>query len=242
MVAPADLAVPGMALVTVSAIVDPLDLSGPRDACGPDCERFVAKWQAWWDSAFSETNAPAMLTTPSTRDAYRQLIGPKSRNMLAKAARNGVYFADFDHDAHLDAIHEINRSMPVRSGGPMRPAYMIRPPAIGPTPRLCERHRHHWLGGWAPDWKRNAHDLKLIAYCHLVVVNELAVINTILAHGDHLDTGVMNALIDEIARRSTDDGTIRFTNYLTMHGPAGLTRFKRSVGFVTTPIERRTDG
>lgn len=221
-----------------AGLLPPLDLRGPRDACGPDCDRFIAKWEAWWDAAFSETNRPAMLATPPTHDAYLKLIGSKSRNMLVKARRCDVVCSTIEHDAHLDELHAINRSMPVRSGGAMRPAYMIRPPAIGPAPQLCGRHRSEWIGALIGE---GAEPFRLVAYCHLIVANELAVINTILGHGDYLKYGIMNALVADLARRATNDDTIRYTNYLTLHGPERLSRFKRSVGFATIPIDRRRD-
>lgn len=208
----------------------PVDLAGPRDGCGPDCPTFVAKWETWWDETF-DRHAPAMIAI-ADQDTYLQLIGSKSRNMLRKAARHGYRFEQFNRNDHVDAIYAINRSKPVRSGGAMRRAYLERPALISHSPRLCRHHALESVGMFI--------DSTLVAYAHLAAVNEVVVVNTILGHADHLPNGVMNALIcatvDGLHRHSP---TVRYLNYTTLTGPAGLTRFKQSVGFAETPLERK---
>jgi hypothetical protein len=206
-----------------------VDLAGPRDGCGAHCAELIDKWETWYDRAF-DLHPPAMIAI-ADQAAYLQLIGAKSRNMLRKAVRHGYTFEPFDRNDQLDAIYAINRSKPVRSGGAMRRAYLERP---APLTRqdLCGRHGLESVGMFVGP--------TLVAYAHLVGVNQLVIINTILGHADHLPNGVMNALI-----AATVDGLnrnapyVRYLNYTTLTGPEGLTRFKESVGFAETPLERK---
>lgn len=222
------------------ATLEPLDLEAiVRDADGfryvpgphgDDCQAFVRKWTEWWDRSFGPGKPPAMVAITEP-DEYRQLIGAKSRNMLNRAETIGIVCGPFDHDAHLEDLFRINRSMPVRSGGPMRPAYLQRPALIERQPRLCDLHRSVWIGATLNG--------ELRAYAHLVVVHELGIVNTILGEGPYLRaTGLMNKLVHYLVAHCGSLGFVRYLNYLTLDGPAGLVHFKTSVGFRATPIER----
>lgn len=213
------------------ALVDASSLADPGH--GADCSAFTAKWRDWYDRSFGPGRLPAMIEI--RRDEfYLELIGTKSRNMLRRADTIGFTCAEFDHDLELEAIYRINRSKPVRSGGPMREAYMRRPALIDRPLDLCRDHRSIWIGA------RLAGELR--AYAHLIVVGELGVVNTILGEGAYLPkTGMMNALVAAIVWRCRQLGTpgqvpVRYLNYLTLDGPAGLVHFKTSTGFRSTPV------
>lgn len=189
----------------------------------------MIKWCGWFDRTF-KSDPPALLPVVSGPE-YFAAVGAKSRNMLRKCGRAGYTFGEIDRNEHLDRIGQINRSKPVRSGGPMRTSYLEPPIPGSPPVQLCDRHGQAWVGMFVGE--------RLDAYCHLVVVNELAIVNTILAHAEAMPDGVSNGLIAMIVSQlHRNVPHCRFLNYTTMTGPDGLVRFKRSVGFAAVEIER----
>ena len=67
--------------------------------------------------------------------------------MLRKLEREGYTTGPLDYNAHLDDLHAVNVSKPVRSGGPMTEAYLQPLKPIGaaadalPAPPLGLRRR-----------------------------------------------------------------------------------------------------
>jgi predicted O-methyltransferase YrrM len=230
-----------------------LDLVGDPSRCGPECAGFVARWSDWGRSAFAGHDAAyevlddpaavfahrpdgligelvvprvamALIEVPEHFDEYLKAIGAKSRNMIRKATRNGFEHRRFNHDEHLEGIHEINVSKPVRSGGPMTASYTEFPRATG-THVLCDQHDDRYLGAFR--------DGRLRAYVQLIIVNELAVFNRFIGHGDDLKDGVMNGLTAFVLEYALGCRHLRAINYLTLHSSTeAQDRFKRSVGFV----------
>lgn len=141
----------------------------------------------------------------------------KTRNMVKNARKNYTY-KQFKFNVHIYEIDDINASKKVRSGGPMRGWY-VEP--ARPTSReleLCNIHRDVWVGAF----QRN----KLVAYCHLEILEGLGVINSILGHKDA--RGAVNGLIDYMATSLGLD----WLNYLTLaSSPPSLRSFKERVGF-----------
>lgn len=151
-----------------------------------------------------------------------EAIGSKSRNMVRKSAKAGFEYLQFDYNDELDDIHQINISKPVRQGKAMSKSYQTRPKPTVDT-NDCQVHSYDWIGAFR--------DGRMWAYCNLVRVNQLAVINRILGHKDALRDGVMNGLVLSLVLHC--EGTpVTHINYLTLNGsPPGLQRFKYSVGF-----------
>ena len=221
-----------------------LEMVGDRSECGPDCEPLISRWSDWARTAFGgcfdgelfgagasseavEIVAPAvplaLLEVPESIEPYHGLIGAKSRNMLRKAARNGYSYAEFDYNAWLDDIFEVNRSKRERQGQPMAQAY-LEPPQPSSPHDGCQLHRIVSLGAFREG--------RLRAYVRLIVLNELAIVNQFLGHGDDLPNGVMNGLVEAIVAFALEDGHVKAVNYLTLHSATdSLDRFKRSVGF-----------
>lgn len=185
---------------------------------GTCCPEFIQSWQYW----AKQFNGPVALLPTMERAAYLDLIGPKSRNMLKKADKNGIVVKPFVYNHRLDDIYVINTSLPMRQGQRMTSAYRL-PPKASTSYIQCALHRYDWIGAF--------HEDLLVAYCNLVVVNELGVINRLLGHGEFLKMGVMNALVagvTEIYLKSP----VKYINYRTIEGgSSGLQHFKRSVGF-----------
>ncbi|MFI5013588.1 MAG: hypothetical protein ACHQAY_14705 [Hyphomicrobiales bacterium] len=172
----------------------------------------------------SITKTPlAILDLTQGHEAYWQLIGAKGRNMVRKAEKLGYNFAQFPWNDRIDDIFAVNTSMSHRGGKEMTAGYRQRPPTIGSS-AFCELQLRKYYGAFK--------DGRLYAYIVLVVFGHFATINTILGHGDHLKDGIMNGLIDFLARDLVRDGKVRYVNYLTLKGGReGLDSFKRRVGF-----------
>lgn len=195
-----------------------VDLLGNTGACGPDCDAFLAKWLPWWDRQLE--HPVALLDTGAD---YLQRVGAKTRNMVRKA--DGLYvYREFDYNSRLDEIHAVNVSKPTRSGGPMSDRYLAVPVPIVKPWDTCDQHRSGWWGGFD-----NAD--RLIAYCNLVELNDLGVVNTVLGHADA--PAAMNGLFAYLARHAT----VRFIHYLSLaSSPPSLAAFKRHVGFAEVTV------
>lgn len=191
-----------------------------NDTCGvTPCGLFIDKWAEW--AANKGTHEMAMLEVTDPNHYFASLTA-KSRNMIRKVNRIGIKYCQFIWDDHLDDVHDINVSMPVRSGGPMLGSY-LNPPHRSSSVKPCVYHHTAYIGGFL--------DQTLKAYCVLAVVNELAVINQILGHKDALSYGVMNGLIEALNRHCYGT-SVKYINYLSLgSSPDGLRRFKESVGF-----------
>ncbi len=167
----------------------------------------------------------AILELPSTHEDYLDLIGPKSRNMIRKAARSGYMFRRFEWNDRLDDIYQINTSMTARQGRPMTDTYTRRPEDRAYDQSDYSRsHQIRNYGGF-----KGGH---LVAYCCLHFCGDLAIINQILGHGDHLPFGVMNGLVDFMVQDCLRETSAKYVNYLTMRSAtSGLSSFKKHVGF-----------
>lgn len=172
---------------------------------------------------------PAMLRIPATLDEYLSRIGDKSRNMIRKAQRMGYAYQEVDPDQYLDDVLAIRLSDPVRQGKAIPEYFKVRPTTIYDRHFLdgCEYHRERFYGIFLQG--------KLIAYSTLYCYGELAQINHLLGHKEHLSEGVMNLLFSEmVGSIIANQPWIKAINYLYMgavHADKGLGMFKRSMGF-----------
>lgn len=172
---------------------------------------------------------PAMLRIPATLDEYLAKIGDKSRNMIRKAQRMGYAYQEVDPDQYLDDVLAIRLSDPIRQGKAIPEYFKVRPTTIYDRHYQdgCQRHGERFYGIFLEG--------KLIAYSTLYCYGELAQINHLLGHKDHLSEGVMNLLFSEmVGSIIANQPWIRAINYLYMgavHADKGLGLFKRSMGF-----------
>jgi hypothetical protein len=105
-----------------------------------------------------------------------------------KALSKGYTFTDIDRNQYINDIYEINSSRETRQGRQMHPAYFEKP-----TQYIDE---HNWLYCGVLNSSG-----KLVAYLNLQIANEVAVVRTLLGHGDFLNDGIMYLLLVEAARR-----------------------------------------
>jgi hypothetical protein len=150
--------------------------------------------------------ACAVMMLDKYRDGYSKYIGQRRQN-LVKCSKRGYVFDQFNYYNHVPDIVDINRSKPVRAGGPMKAHYLEGVEQKGGYPKAY-RHidpvacQYHHLGlnfGVfipAPYYQQGnvITNRRLIAYSALHVCGELAVYSMVIGHGDYLKDGIMTML------------------------------------------------
>ena len=187
------------------------------DAC------LLQQHQGRFGGRTSTTQLPlAILDLAGGHEQYWERIGPKGRNMVRKAEKQGYSFALFNWNDHLDDIFEINTSMEQRGGKPMTEWYRSRP-STSSSEINCREQQYRYYGAFKD---------QLYAYLVLVVCGHFGIINMILGHGEHLRAGIMNGLFNFVVRDLASSGQVRYVNYLTLRGGRqSLESFKHHVGF-----------
>ncbi|WP_144118690.1 hypothetical protein [Catellatospora sichuanensis] len=194
--------------------------------------QFTAPHKNYPGYGFLEVNA-SVLALPD--DIEKEWWGtPDSywmRQKVRRALKLGYEFALFEHDDHLDDIHEINLSLDERQGRPMSESYRTRPSEFGPQDdQSCPRHRSDHFGVLK--------DGKLLAYTLAPACGEMMLFSRILGHGAHMEDGIMNLLVYEAAKhRREHSGTRYAVYYVHDSGTPGLQFFKRKMGFVGHRVE-----
>ncbi|RQS67964.1 heparinase [Burkholderia sp. Bp8963] len=170
---------------------------------------------------------PAFLDVPASLDQYLKSIGDKSRNMIRKAQRLAYEFRDVDPDAFGQDIYEIRTSDPMRQGRPIPEYFHSNPPkyVISRSPVDCGIHTEKFVGIFQGD--------RLVSYVTLFLFGEIAQINHILCHKEHIANGVMNLnvmhVVDELIKHHRH---VKAVNYMYIADPnSGIDTFRRSVGF-----------
>ena len=149
-----------------------------------------------------------------------QQIGPKGRNMLRKAAKNGYRVQAIDYDEHREQIFAINISKSERQGRAMDKAYLQYPEKrSGPLRQLgIEYHSFGCFGA----------DGVLRAYLNFYRFGNVFRIDKVLGHGAHLTYGIMNLLFAQSAIFLAEQYPHSYLNYLTMNT---IGDFKARLGF-----------
>lgn len=164
----------------------------------------------------------ALLRIPASHDEYLASVGPKTRNMIRKAEKQGYEFKEFDWNDHLGEIFEINTSKEVRQAEPMRGWY--REPV---QPRHhCEEELQYrkYYGAF-----KNG---KLYAYLHLVLCGDFAFFKHFLGHAEHLTNGIMNGLIDFAVKEYIGHPQIRWLKYGELSDESNsMHSFRKHAGF-----------
>jgi hypothetical protein len=207
-------------LIDIGKAIDPIQ-------CGNDCKAFVDRWDYW--CADHHRNRLALIDVRKPNEYFHKVLDAKSRNMIRKCTKTGYTFRPFTYNNYLDAMYQINTSKEIRQGKPMSEKYRVRPEPIVKDYELCEMHKHIWWGGFK--------DQELLAYCNLVVLKDIAIINTILGHDKALTYGIMNGLINRLVWVSKTTG-VKYLNYLDLENCSkSMRRFKESVGFESYRVE-----
>jgi len=162
----------------------------------------------------------AFLQVPNNYEEYLQQVERETRRTIRVAQREGYEFHEFDWDAHLDDIYDINTSKETRQGEPMRGWY--RNP-VQPRHHSSEELRYKkYLGGFK--------DGKLCAYFHFYLCGNIAVGKHYLGHAQHLKNGIMNGLMAFTVQECIKLSNLKWIIYGDWQRTGSLRLFKRHLG------------
>ncbi len=163
----------------------------------------------------------ALLRVPNQCLEYLNSLERDNRRKIRVAQREGYEFREFDWDAHLDDIYEINTSKEIRQGEPMRGWY--RNP-VQPRRHTHDELRHKkYLGGFK--------DGKLYAYFHFYLCVNIAVGKHYLGHAQHLKNGIMNGLMAYTIQECIRLSNVSWIIYGDWQKTGSLRLFKQHLGF-----------
>ena len=193
-----------------------------------DCRPLAEKTYAQMSAGPYSHNC-SLMAVPESFDAYLA-AHRTARKRALRCARLGYTFAEIDRCEHVDAIYQINTSLPERQGRPMSAGYLERN-EFSPLPEYpCARHRISVYGVAAPDGE-------LVAYTVIHRVGELVMVSQILGHGEHLDAGIIFLLVSESVRCqiTAGAGTVFYNRHDS--GSDGLRWNKEHLGFQPGDVE-----
>jgi len=169
----------------------------------------------------------SVLELPDTVDEWRDQHRT-ARKRANRAERLGYQFAEIHRHLYADDIYRINTSLEKRQGRPMSNGYMTRQ-SYAPLPDYpCPRHRITTYGVLK--------DERLWAYCWLYRAGDLALVSSILGHGDALRDDVMYLLAQGvIASETGTDGLLVYNRWDS--GTEGLRYYKARCGFTEQHVE-----
>ena len=164
---------------------------------------------------------------PPTGAGYEMGCSVVARQNARYAAKHGYHHGLIDRADWEGDLHELRASKRVRQGREMPPAYLERQTYTpdGIPADHCPRHLIAVHGILQDD--------RLVAYAQMVQCGEIARVNSILGHWDHLPNRVMWLLMVELAKWHIEECGARFALYYTHlsgHGP-GLRYFKERLGY-----------
>lgn len=205
-----------------------LDLNGHVGAVPTVCGVHIEKWRGYF--ARIDRDDVALLAIPCGGLNYIDVVRPKTRNMLRKAENNGYTYNSYNYNDYLKDMERVNKSTSFRQDRPMAPAYREHLNPIGEVTNTCTLHAQVYIGGFK--------DEHLLAYAWLLICNDVAILNRIIGHADHLAVGVMNGLIKALVDYCQTCPSVKYLNYLNMASASGtLTGFKQRVGFESYQVK-----
>ena len=150
--------------------------------------------------------------------------------------KNDYYCLQFEWNDYLEDIHAINISKEIRSSGKMLGWY-TKPV----NPRYYDENEEYYRKYYGVFNKG-----KLCAYLHIVLCGDFAFIRHFMGHANHLNKGIMNALISWTVQELINNcSQIKWINYgpMTKWYPDSIISFKRHAGFVgfTTFLDLEDD-
>lgn len=178
--------------------------------CGPDCWKFIERWEAWW-----QKNTAHPMAMIDCAPGYFDRLKRESRKMVRKARRRYTYLP-FNYNEHLQEIDKINLSKPIRQKRPMQGWY-TQPATPTHPEHLCAVHSDTWHGAFLNG--------VLVAYARFCRIGDLGVPMSILGHPNA--TGAVNGLWAYLV----ENMGVNWINYLHMDSTTpSLEVFKRNIG------------
>lgn len=136
-----------------------------------------------------------------------------------KAVKSGYTFKGIDPNELGDEIFSINNSALSRQGKEMDDSYKNK---FG---RYPVNQHNSYFGIFS--------EKELVAYLWVINTGELAIVNRILGHAEHLEAGIMYLMVTSyISTLFTRGGETKYVMYDTFFGATdGLKLFKKRCGF-----------
>lgn len=191
---------------------------------GARCEELAAPLLKQLQHGYDECS---VLELPESLHQWR-LAHRTARKRADRATRLGYYFTPIIARHFIDDLYAINTSLSERQGRPMSAAYRERPSASPDPLYLCPRHGVRRYGVLQSGVLR--------AYCWLYRMGELALVSSILGHGQHLRDDVMWLLMEGVIEREIPTGGFLVYNRWDS-GTDGLRYYKARHGFERMGVE-----
>lgn len=169
----------------------------------------------------------SVLPIPESVDDWREKHRT-ARKRANRAEHLGYRFSEIRREEHDEDIFEINTSLERRQGRPMSAGYHERTHFLPLPDYPCDRHAIRTFGVLTEQGT-------LVAYLWLYRSGELALVSSILGHGEHLANDVMYLLFQGVVEQQADLGGY-FVYNRHDSGTEGLRYFKERLGFTPTEV------
>jgi hypothetical protein len=170
----------------------------------------------------------SVLAVPESVEGWRE-EHRTARKRASRAERLGYRFSEIAREEYDRDIFEINTSLGARQGRPMSAGYRERVHFMPLPEYRCARHAIRTYG--VMDDRGT-----LVAYLWLYRSGELALVSSILGHGEHLANDVMYLLFQGVVGAEAGYGGY-FVYNRHDSGTEGLRYFKGKLGFEATEVE-----
>jgi hypothetical protein len=199
------------------ALLEPCDFS--------DCGQFA---EPLLEQLFRGYELCSVLPMPESVEAWRE-EHRTARKRANRAERLGYHFAEIARERYSEDIFAINTSLEERQGRPMTRGYREAQNFMPLPTYYCARHAIRTYG--ILDDRGT-----LVAYLWLYRAGDLALVSSILGHGEHLDNDVMYLLFQgAVGAESPYGGFFVYNRHDS--GTEGLRYFKSKLGFDPTEVE-----
>lgn len=167
---------------------------------------------------------PVPFSLQEWRDEHRT-----ARKRASRAERLGYHFNEIQRELYIEDIFEINTSLAERQGRRMTPAYRERQNFVALPDYPCPRHAIRTYGVASARGR-------LVAYLWLYRAGDLALVSSILGHGEHLQDDIMYLLAQGVI-----EAEIPYAGFLVYNrhdsGTDGLRYYKDKIGFEPMEVE-----
>jgi hypothetical protein len=150
-----------------------------------------------------------------------------ARKRAAHAERMGYRFELIDRERFSEDIYQINISLDERQGRPMSSSYRQRTDFSKLPDYRCDQHRVNTYGVLTGG--------RLVAYLWLYRAGDLALVSSILGHGEHLRGNIMYLLMQGTIERELETGGFLVYNRHDS-GTDGLRFYKERMGFTEETV------
>lgn len=205
------------AVATRLALLEPCAFS----ECGEFAEPLL-------EQLFRGYETCAVLPMPESVEAWRD-EHRTARKRANRAERLGYVFREVKRELYAEDIFGINTSLEERQGRRMSVGYRERQNFMPLPTYYCARHAIRTYGVLD---RRGT----LVAYLWLYRAGDLALVSSILGHGEHLANDVMYLLFQGVVGAESPYGGF-FVYNRHDSGTEGLRYFKGKLGFEATEVQ-----